>query len=77
MVRLAPSSINSQPWRILKKGNIIHIYSNEKTDINKIDIGIALCHLDLSLQELGVIGEFKFINPKIKSKYKYIVSYVI
>lgn len=77
MVRMAPSSINSQPWRILKKGNIIHIYSNEKTDINKIDIGIALCHLDLSLQELGVIGEFKFINPKIKSKYKYIVSYVI
>jgi nitroreductase len=75
MVRLAPSSVNSQPWRMIKEGNNIHIYSINKTEMNKVDIGIALCHLDLYLKESGINGEFNFVNPNIESKYRYVISW--
>ncbi|HAG14486.1 MAG TPA: nitroreductase [Ruminococcus sp.] len=55
-VRLAPSAVNKQPWRIVKCENAFHFYekhnkgySGEKTgDMQKIDIGIALCHFILT-----------------------------
>ena len=76
MVRLAPSSLNSQPWRIVKDGDSLHIYSYGKKKINRIDIGIALSHIDLYMKEKGINGEFKFVNPNLKTKYKYVVSWI-
>lgn len=54
-VRQAPSAVNKQPWQIVKHGNAFHFYekhnkgyTGEKTgDMQKIDIGIALCHFML------------------------------
>lgn len=54
-VRLAPSAVNKQPWRIVRCGDVFHFYehhnrgySGEKTgDMQKIDMGIALCHFIL------------------------------
>ncbi len=77
MVRLAPSAINKQPWRILKKDNMIHFYAEMKNQFNKIDIGIALCHFHLTAQENNLKGRFEFAEPNnIDTKYKYIISWV-
>ncbi|MCQ2408465.1 MAG: nitroreductase [Oscillospiraceae bacterium] len=51
-VRLAPSAVNKQPWRIVKCENSFHFYvihskgfANEQAgDMQKIDMGIALAH---------------------------------
>lgn len=53
MVRLAPSAVNKQPWRVVKDGDEFHFYkigSSEKLDI---DLGIGLYHFDQTLLELG------------------------
>lgn len=76
MVRLAPSSLNSQPWRILKQGNSYHIYSAGKNEMNKIDMGIALCHFYLCAEEADISGEFKVLDDKENDKFKYVVSWI-
>ena len=50
-VRLAPSATNQQPWRIVRDGNRFHFYEQHSKslagrdwDVQKIDMGIALCH---------------------------------
>ena len=50
-VRLAPSAVNKQPWRILRCGTRYHFYEkhtlhspNVAWDIQRVDMGIALCH---------------------------------
>ena len=61
MVRWAPSAVNKQPWRIIAADGGFHFYEkqdkgyvSEKTgDLQKIDVGIALCHFVLGLEEQG------------------------
>ena len=61
MVRWAPSAVNKQPWRIIVSGRDFHFYEkrdkgyiSEKTgDLQKIDIGIALCHFMMGMEEQG------------------------
>ncbi|SEL34018.1 Nitroreductase [Ruminococcus sp. YRD2003] len=50
-VRLAPSAVNKQPWRIVKCGNDYHFYEKHTLasggaawDVQKVDVGIAICH---------------------------------
>ena len=76
MVRLAPSSMNSQPWRIVKDEENLHIYTNGKRNMNKIDIGIALCHIDLYMKEKEIYGEFEFLDLKGNGENKYVVSWI-
>lgn len=76
MVRVAPSSMNKQPWRILKRGNEFHFYSDGKIEMNRIDIGIALSHFELMAKEKGLVGEFRACDPKIETKYEYVISWV-
>ncbi len=52
-LRLAPSATNSQPWYVTHEGERLHIWREELGLIkqrthgrmNKIDMGIGLCHL--------------------------------
>ena len=52
-LRLAPSATNSQPWYVTHAGDTLHIWREELGRIkqrthgrmNKIDMGIGLCHL--------------------------------
>lgn len=86
-VRIAPSASNKQPWRIIKGGdqNTFHFYlkrtpgyENIIKDIKlqNVDMGIAMCHFDLSAKELGFAGEWNVNNPQIKSEgMEYIVSW--
>ena len=49
--RLAPSSINSQPWYFVHEGDRIHVYRTRPSrlkaliGLNRIDVGIALAQL--------------------------------
>ena len=85
-VRLAPSAVNRQPWRAAVCGNKVHFYekrtpgyvSADGWDMQKIDMGIALCHFDLVAQECGIKAAFEINDPGIDSgDMLYIASYVI
>lgn len=68
-VRWAPSAANRQPWRIVKDGNSYHFYvkhtkgytSTVDWKVQKIDLGIAICHF-LSVCN----GKFVIGNPEIE-----------
>lgn len=75
-VRLAPSAMNKQPWRIVKEGKNYHIYNEGKMEMSQIDIGIALCHFELSVKEKGLNGEFKVLSDKNNDKFKYVISWI-
>ena len=68
-VRLAPSAVNKQPWRIVRQGETFHFYkksslpANEKGDVQKLDIGIALAHFVLVLAEQGIAGAVTQADP--------------
>ena len=59
--RLAPSATNSQPWRFRTTPDAIHAYRMNVNllkawlyeRMNKIDMGIALCHLQLAAEAEG------------------------
>lgn len=63
IVRLAPSAVNSQPWKVVEEGNTLKVYREKgKTPVlsgilfkhwNKVDIGIFLCFLDVALESEG------------------------
>jgi len=87
-IRLAPSASNKQPWRILKEKdkNIFHfylkenkIYNNALKDIKiqNLDMGIAMCHLEMSVAELGLKGSWQPMKQTIGSKdLEYITSWI-
>jgi len=77
MVRLAPSALNMQPWRVIKDNDSYHFYANGLKDYSKIDMGIALCHFHLSCIENNLNGDFNYIDS-VKDKYDnltYILSW--
>jgi nitroreductase len=88
MVRLAPSASNKQPWRILKQGNEYHIFLAETKgyanalgfNMQKIDIGIAMCHFEMTAEEKGMVGHFVDSIQKTKDisieNLEYIVSWI-
>jgi nitroreductase len=73
MVRWAPSAVNKQPWRVLFTAEGFHFYekrdkgyAGEKTgDLQKIDVGIALCHFVMGLEERGEKPEVVIADPGI------------
>ncbi len=75
-VRQAPSASNRQPWRIVynpdnghmhlylfKQGN----YTGNKLGfiIQRIDMGIAMCHLQLAAAQFSLSGTWKYDDPGI------------
>ena len=83
MARLAPSAANKQPWRAVVIGNAVHFceYKTMKDsplgDIQKVDIGIALAHFDLTEKENGHSGQYTERDPGIAlpDNMHYIISY--
>jgi hypothetical protein len=88
-VRLAPSASNKQPWRVIFKDDFFHFFlSRDKAysammphvDLQRIDLGIAMCHFQLSANELGLDGEWQDANPQLTdtpANFEYIISFVI
>jgi nitroreductase len=79
-VRWAPSASNRQPWRIVQQNGAWHFYL-ERTkgygkgtllfrllrlaDLQRVDIGIAMCHFELAAGERGLAGAWTVADPKI------------
>ncbi len=73
----APSAVNAQPWRIMKDGAAFHFYSAGKNDMNRTDMGIALCHFEVAAEEKGFAGEFKVLERGNEVELKYLVSWLM
>ncbi len=66
IARFAPSACNSQPWRVRRDGDTLHIFRYRKPGrigilspesaryMNRIDMGIYLCILELCLKHQGI-----------------------
>jgi nitroreductase len=82
-VRRAPSAVNKQPWRVIKVEEKYHFYimrdkmvgKTKSTDLQKVDMGIALAHFKLALEEHFVDGKWHISNPGI-SDMEYIISWI-
>ena len=86
MVRLSPSAVNGQPWRVICCGDCIHFYEKKSKgmasgtwDIQKIDMGIALCHFELGAVESGLHPVLYVENPGMSGRdgLIYIASFRI
>lgn len=79
MMRLAPSSTNSQPWRALVDGDVVHFYYKPKSKLSVLDCGIGLCHFYVTEAYKGNAGTFhKYGNaPAAPENWKYLYSYRI
>lgn len=83
-VRMAPSPMNSQPWRFFINKNIIDIYTINKNSIftkhlqemNPIAGGIALYNLYISVNRLNKEIDMKKLQGKERDGYKYITSII-
>jgi hypothetical protein len=77
-VRMAPSASNKQPWRVLRRGADWHLLLDRTkrygkgsalfavlrlADLQRIDLGIALCHFELVARELGLSGGWVLDEP--------------
>jgi nitroreductase len=78
MVRIAPSASNKQPWRVVRDGNRWHFYCQRTpgygkgswtfillrlADLQRLDVGIAMCHFELTAGELGLNGAWRIADP--------------
>lgn len=83
-VRLAPSAVNKQPWRAVICGDEVHFYekrsktqTNGEWDVQKIDMGIALCHFALTANESRRQVSFRIEDPGLSEDANliYIATY--
>ncbi|MBR0469493.1 MAG: nitroreductase family protein [Mogibacterium sp.] len=87
LVRWAPSAVNKQPWRIVRRDGKYHFYkkgdkgyvSEEVGDMQRIDLGIALCHFVMAVEESGRKASVVIEDPAIETQpgIEYIASVAI
>lgn len=77
MMRIAPSSTNSQPWRAVVCGDMVHFYCKRRNRVSMIDMGIGLCHFRLAEGFYGNTGEFFTATEPtdVPSGLVYVTSY--
>lgn len=93
MVRLAPSASNRQPWRIVRDGAAWHFYLRRTrgyrrgligrllgmNDLQRVDMGIAMCHFALTAAETGLEGSWSRKDPGVPlpdQLTEYVVSWI-
>ena len=88
MVRLGPSASNKQPWRILLQDNLLHFYEAHTPgygqafpyDVQGLDLGIGAYHLEWTLAEEGIQGEWVDQDPSLldlPGNWSYVFSFVL
>ena len=86
LVRLSPSAVNKQPWRVLVDGCNVHFYEkhsngyvNNGWDTQKIDIGIAMYHFECGLDEMQRQAELTVGDPGVScaADVEYIATYTL
>lgn len=78
MLRRAPSAVNGQPWRVVADGSAFHFYQKAGGDMQRIDMGIALCHFHLAAQERALPGRLERCAPNISAPtdMSYLISWI-
>lgn len=94
MLRLAPSASNRQPWRVIQDGSCFHFYLQRTpgygrgspafvllglADLQRVDIGIAMCHFELTAKEIGLEGKWEVHKPALQKPgdtIEYVVTWV-
>lgn len=85
--RLAPSSMNSQPWRFVVYDKRIHLFCrkeklipNTVKRLHAIDMGIALAHLTVAAEEFWYSPEIKKLPNISEQKFKqheYVITMLL
>jgi nitroreductase len=79
VVQWGPSASNKQPWRIVRAGSAWHFYLQrtpgyrqsflqrlvQVDDIQRVDLGIAMCHFELAAREQGLAGQWVVSDPRL------------
>lgn len=88
MARLGPSASNRQPWRIVREGAAWHFYLRRTAgykgstglfvaaDLQRVDMGIAMCHFALTAAERGLAGGWHVLEPAI-GKPDQLIEYTV
>lgn len=92
MLRSGPSASNKQPWRVVRSGKNWHFYLQRSpgyregvltrflgvADIQRVDLGIAMCHFELTARELGLPGQWQLAEPALATPEltEYTVSWI-
>lgn len=85
MLRLAPSAVNKQPWRVVKDDKGFHFFEKKtmggehgSIDMQRIDVGIGMCHFHLGAVEKNLKGHFERNMPEIEipKDLIYIASWI-
>lgn len=71
MMRLAPSSLNKQPWRARVSDDRIDFFVTADTESNRLDLGIGLGNFALT----APAGEFYLQPDTIYQNYAYVISW--
>ncbi|MBT3242708.1 MAG: nitroreductase [Bacteroidetes bacterium] len=84
MLRIGPSASNNQPWRIMVFPDKFQLYLNRKpgyqkmfgvVDIQMIDMGIAMSHLDIMMRSEQLEAKWRFENaPEELHDWEYVIS---
>jgi hypothetical protein len=78
MVRLGPSASNKQPWRIVRSGSRWHLFLQRTpgyregiltrmlgvADMQRVDMGIAMCHFELAAKSAGLEGKWSLLQQE-------------
>jgi hypothetical protein len=92
MLRVGPSASNKQPWRIVKRDRFWRFYMRrtpgyrkdfikrilDLCDLQRLDMGIAMCHFELAAIEQGLKGKWIVedgVDKQPDEMTEYIVSW--
>jgi hypothetical protein len=77
-VRMGPSATNKQPWRVVRRGDDWHFFLVRTrgygkgspffkllriADLQRVDLGIAMCHFELVARASGLTGSWVVEDP--------------
>ncbi len=80
-LRIGPSASNKQPWRVVRAGRAWHLCLQRTpgygkgsvlnrmfrvADLQRADMGIAMCHFELQARELGLEGRWVHQAPSFE-----------
>ncbi len=86
-VSLAPSAVNSQPWRFRYEQNTLTVYratdfesfipTSKRAFFNTIDVGISMCFLEIVLNKKGYQFKRKLLSSEIADGRELLAEYVL
>ena len=90
MVRIGPSASNKQPWRVVNHNQFWRFYLRRTAgyyddpvkrllglcDLQRLDMGIAMCHFELTARELGLDGKWG-VEEEVDKYPNALTEYVV